>query len=144
MKKNFYLPSWEMECFSTVGSYIESRSTCNACIWITQTDAENVFRQGKSRFKSYEGLVEKYHQKLKAGGKASGRFLPRVLRFDQRKIQEEKLMRNIERLAGRIDRYDEASLDLYIPPHPLLGKLTLKGNALFHDLSCAASSCTYA
>lgn len=76
--------------------------------------------------KDYDGLVNKYNQKLANGGRASGRFVPKLVTFKQR----EKLLLDIEKhvlqISKSINKYIEEELDQYIIPHPLLGKLTLK------------------
>ncbi|QLH34686.1 MAG: DinB family protein [Cyclobacteriaceae bacterium] len=37
-----------------------------------------------------------------------------------------RLTKEVNRLAAKLNRFSEAELDLYILPHPLLGKLTLR------------------
>ncbi|MBN8578769.1 MAG: DinB family protein [Cytophagales bacterium] len=36
------------------------------------------------------------------------------------------LTNEVTKLASKLNRFSEAELDLYILPHPLLGKLTLR------------------
>lgn len=74
--------------------------------------------------RTYEALVEKYHAKLNAGGKASGNFIPGGT-VDV-KAHADKLMSVVHSLCSKIDSYSEDQLDRYILPHPLLGKLTLR------------------
>jgi len=76
--------------------------------------------------RTYEGLVEKYSQKLSGGAKAQGRFIPSTIQFEQKNKWIEKLRRVIEKLSKQIDQYSEQDLDEYILPHPLLGKLTIR------------------
>lgn len=75
---------------------------------------------------TYEELVDKYHRKLGEGGKASGRFIPTEIRAHQKKPLLRKLERLVNRLCQRTEKFDEKSLDTYLLPHPLLGKLTLR------------------
>ncbi len=76
--------------------------------------------------RSFDELVLKYHTKLRDGGRASGAFVPSVVTFEQR----EDLLRKYERLNNslikNIKRYEEKDLDIFLLPHPLLGKLTLR------------------
>jgi len=75
--------------------------------------------------RKYDELVAKYHSKLQAGGRASGRFLPdekskQVLEFTT------QLMSLIKSLNQKINSFTEVELDKLVLPHPLLGKLTLR------------------
>lgn len=76
--------------------------------------------------KSYDGLIEKYLNKISEGGKASGKFIPNPVLFSQK----EKLVRQLNRIVSKIDtrlaKFSEEELDTLIVPHPLLGKLTLR------------------
>ncbi|MFM7859446.1 MAG: DinB family protein [Flammeovirgaceae bacterium] len=74
--------------------------------------------------RSYEELVAKYQLKLQAGGKAPKRFCPgaNIAITKQAHI----LQKIIAQLCARIDTLTENQLDLYILPHPLLGKITLR------------------
>jgi hypothetical protein len=74
--------------------------------------------------RTYEALVEKYHAKLSAGGKASGNFIP--ANTVDVKLHADKLMSVVHSLCSKIGSYSEDQLDRYILPHPLLGKLTLR------------------
>ncbi|MDE3253937.1 MAG: DinB family protein, partial [Bacteroidota bacterium] len=76
--------------------------------------------------RSYEALVEKYHRKLGEGGKASGRFIPKENKTFPKKRLLRKLERLVDRLCKRTEKIDEQSLDTFLLPHPLLGKLTLR------------------
>jgi hypothetical protein len=84
-----------------------------------------VFGTANRKSRSYEELVARYHSKLKAGGRASGRFVP-----PSKTDSVEKLSANLSKvvhvLTRRIDRFSETQLDQLILPHPLLGKLTLR------------------
>jgi hypothetical protein len=76
--------------------------------------------------KDYEALVAKYKLRLEAGGKAMGRFIPKPVRPDEKTKLKEKLLRSVDSLCRKIERYGEKQLDYYILPHPLLGKLTVR------------------
>lgn len=81
--------------------------------------------------RTFEELVSKYKNKLAAGGRASGPFIPPPVSFERK----EKLIRfyekQKERLIRKIRRLNEKDLDTYILPHPLLGKLTLREMLFF-------------
>ncbi|MBS1600990.1 MAG: DinB family protein [Bacteroidetes bacterium] len=81
--------------------------------------------------RTYEGLIEKYQQKLSGGGKAQGKFIPSQITFQQKNKWLEKLYAVVEKLSTRIDDFSEEELEQYIMPHPLLGKLTLREMMFF-------------
>jgi hypothetical protein len=84
-----------------------------------------VFGTANRKSRSYEELVARYHSKLKAGGRASGRFVPPPKTDSVEKLSS-NLSKVVQALARRIDRFSETQLDQLILPHPLLGKLTLR------------------
>ncbi|MEN9299782.1 MAG: hypothetical protein RLZZ429_2095 [Bacteroidota bacterium] len=77
--------------------------------------------------RSYDALVDRYHIKLQAGGRASGAFVPPI-QVDpaDKEVLLRKLHSLVEKLARKTLKQSEVSLDRYILPHPLLGKLTLR------------------
>lgn len=75
--------------------------------------------------RSYEEMVEKYHQKLVEGGVSTGQFIPK----DEESHKEEiikQFRRGNDTFLKKIDKFSEEDLDKYLLPHPLLGKLTLR------------------
>ncbi|MCA6379411.1 MAG: DinB family protein [Cytophagales bacterium] len=84
-----------------------------------------IFGTANRKSRSYEELVARYHDKLKAGGRASGRFVPPPKTDSVEKLST-NLSKVVQALARRIDRFSETQLDRLILPHPLLGKLTLR------------------
>jgi DinB superfamily len=76
--------------------------------------------------KTFDELVAKYQTKLAAGGRASGRFVPPPVFFSDKESLIKKYNHQKEKLIQKINDWSEEKLDLYILPHPLLGKLTLR------------------
>lgn len=76
--------------------------------------------------KDYEALIAKYKLRLEAGGKASGRFIPKRVSPDQKIKLKDKLLKAVNSLCKKSNKYNEKQLDHYILPHPLLGKLTVR------------------
>lgn len=76
--------------------------------------------------RTYSELVEKYRQKLKDGGKASGQFIPKNIGFSKRSNLNDSLSSSIIKLTKLTGRFSEQELDNILLPHPLLGKLTLR------------------
>ena len=85
-----------------------------------------LFGKSNRPSKSYEALVMKYREKLAAGGKAHGRYLPKKISFTGRQKAFSALQKSIERICNRLGNYSEMQLDEYILPHPLLGKITMR------------------
>lgn len=90
-----------------------------------------MFGKANRPSKTYDELVAKYNRKLAEGGKASGRFIPPVIAFENK----ESLIRiyglQKVKLINKIKKQTEEDLDTYILPHPLLGKITLREMLFF-------------
>lgn len=84
-----------------------------------------LFGKANRKSKSYDELVAKYQAKLKAGGRAPGRFVPGG-KEKNTEVLEEKLLGLVDSLQKKVNALSEDQLDQYILPHPLLGKLTLR------------------
>jgi DinB superfamily len=76
--------------------------------------------------KTYEGLVNKYNEKLKLGGKATKPFVPSVIDVEAVPQLNQKILQAINRLIKNLEKFKEEELDSFILPHPLLGKVTLR------------------
>jgi hypothetical protein len=78
--------------------------------------------------RSYDELVTKYKLKLQAGGRASGVFIPKPISASYTKQKTMNgFIKKMDSLINAIQRnWNDAQLDNYIIPHPLLGKITLR------------------
>ena len=85
-----------------------------------------LFGKANRPSKSYEALVEKYHQKLLTGYKAGRAYIPKEVTFNQKSKLISRLRKDVFNLCKLVDRLNEEQLDKYILPHPLLGKLTIR------------------
>ncbi len=85
-----------------------------------------MFGKANRSSKTYEELVAKYKSKLAAGGRASGRFIPKPIYYVQKNKLMERLQKDTAALCQLTMALSEISLDKYILPHPLLGKLTIR------------------
>lgn len=81
--------------------------------------------------RNYDELVQIYLRKLAAGGKASGRFIPKAIWFSHRTDLIRNLMTTVVALSKRVEKQTEDDLDKYLLPHPILGKLTFREMLLF-------------
>ena len=85
-----------------------------------------MFGKTNRRSKTYDELVVKYKAKLAAGGRASGPFIPPFISFEKKDELIKKYTSQKQKLVAKIERQSEKNLDVYILPHPLLGKVTLR------------------
>lgn len=77
--------------------------------------------------KTYDELVKKYTEKLNAGGRASGRFVPSENISLSREVLLKKIQKHLLSISNAVEKkWTEEELDKYIFPHPLLGKLTAR------------------
>ena len=76
--------------------------------------------------RTFDELVTKYKTKLAAGGKASGPFIPPTINFEKKEALIKKYNEQKLKLITKIEKQSEKDLDVYILPHPLLGKVTLR------------------
>ncbi len=85
-----------------------------------------LFGKANRPSRSFDDLVIKYKEKLSKGGRASGRFVPGGIDFNDRGRLIKKYDRKLNQLRSLVENFSEKELDGYILPHPLLGKLTLR------------------
>lgn len=76
--------------------------------------------------KNYESLVERYNEKLALGGRASSPFVPKFVAAKDVALWNKKIETSVAQLVKNLDKFKEDELDLFILPHPLLGKVTIK------------------
>jgi DinB superfamily len=85
-----------------------------------------LFGKANRPSKSYDELVKKYQDKLQNGATATGRFVPPIIKVEQKERLCKKLSKSIDTLNQKIKNYTEQELDTFILPHPLLGKVTTR------------------
>jgi hypothetical protein len=108
-----------------------SLSPVNLALRLPRWVIRLLFGKPNRKPRTYDELVQRYHQKLAEGGKASGQFIPPTIRADQK----EKLIITFRKETGAMvklmSRWKEDQLDNYLLPHPLLGKLTIREMLFF-------------
>ena len=82
--------------------------------------------------KTFDALVDRYKEKLAAGGKSSARYIPKTIAFINRKNICESILKVNDSICRKLNDYSETHLDTYVLPHPLLGKLTLREMLFFN------------
>lgn len=75
---------------------------------------------------SYEELVKNYQAKLANGAKASARYVPGKVNFNEKDKLITRLMHNASKISALTSQYTEVELDRYLLPHPIIGKLTIR------------------
>jgi DinB superfamily len=85
-----------------------------------------IFGKTNRPSKTYDELVAKYKAKLAAGYLASGPFIPPFIGFEKKDELIKKYAEQKQKLFSKIEKQNEKDLDVYILPHPLLGKVTLR------------------
>ncbi len=84
------------------------------------------FGKNNRNGRTYNELLQRYHDKLQAGGQASGEFVPPPIPYSQKESELKALIKQYEKLAKKAQGKSDAQLDTYLVPHPLLGKVTLR------------------
>lgn len=87
---------------------------------------KSIWGKANRESRTYTDLVNKYHVKLAAGGRAAGRFVPKAVSVEKGSRLKVRLKNEVDKLAAKLDKFSEHELDTYILPHPLLGKLTIR------------------
>lgn len=91
------------------------------------------FGEANRPSRTKEDLINRYLEKLKTAKSTPSPFQPKETDFSIRKNTLNKLNSEVKKLLKKTNKYSEINLDLYILPHPLLGKLTLREMLLFTD-----------
>lgn len=79
----------------------------------------------------FKGLVQKYQNKLNAGGKASGKYIPKENTQFTKNTMLENWVNISQKFGNRIIKWSEKDLDSYLMPHPLIGKITVREMLFF-------------
>lgn len=105
---------------------VKSISPVNMALGLPRIAPRLLFGKSNRPSKTYEGLVEKYKEKLARGGTASGRFVPKEVGLQEHKILPKAMMYYSNMICKKVESISEEDLDKYLLPHPLLGKLTFR------------------
>lgn len=75
---------------------------------------------------NYDEVVWKYQRSLSEGAKATLPFQPKLSIVPIRLIIENYWKLSTSHLLKSINKWDEQDLDIYLIPHPIIGKITLR------------------
>lgn len=76
--------------------------------------------------KSYEETIEMYKNALASGGQATGEFVPREVKKEERDILVKRFKNEMSVLTNQVYQWSEKHLDSTAVPHPLIGKISLR------------------
>ena len=76
--------------------------------------------------RSYQEVVAAYQTGLATGAKASGIFLPQIAEGITKEMLQNIFEQTNAALMESIGKWNEAELDQYVIPHPVLGPLTVR------------------
>jgi DinB superfamily len=109
----------------------KSLSPVNLALQLPSFALRLLFGKPNRKQRNYAELVERYHQKLAAGGTASGPFIPPKVAWNKKEKLIAKFIKETETLNRLMNKCSEDYLDLYLLPHPLLGKITVREMLFF-------------
>jgi hypothetical protein len=121
-----FAPDGKWSAAQQLDHIVRSISPVNMAMGLPKFIIQWKFGLANRPSKSFEELMNKYKTKLKEGGRASGRFVPPIVEASKKEKLLEQLSQQVEKLSTKIIVQSEETLDKYILPHPLLGKLTLR------------------
>ena len=121
-----YAPPEKWNAVQQLDHIIKSVSPVNMAFGLPKFLVKWKFGIANRPSKSYSELVDKYNLKLSAGGKASSPFVPADSNPFNKETQFNRLNGLVIQLNQKTAKHTEESLDKYILPHPLLGKLTFR------------------
>ncbi len=109
----------------------KSLSPVNLALRLPRFVLRLLFGNPNRKPRTYSELVERYHQKLAAGGTASKPFIPPVISWNQKDKLLNKFKKESDTIYRLMNKYSESHLDQYLLPHPLLGKITIREMLFF-------------
>lgn len=80
----------------------------------------------KAESRDYEGTVQFYKDGLAKGGVATGQYVPRELKPEEKEQMIQRFQQEMQKLNDAIGKLSDGKLDKTHLPHPLLGKLTIR------------------
>ncbi len=111
---------------------IKSTKAVNKALRMPKMALAGMFGKKNDRpERSYQEIVEKYHAKLAVADTSNNAFGADPVSAEDKKGIESKLHRELESLLSIIDKWDEEKMGIYLLPHPLLGKMTIREILLF-------------
>ena len=123
----FFQPTGKWSIAQNVNHLIISASTTRLAFILPKLVLRLYTGRPNRPSRDYDELVKKYKAKLEQGGKASGIYIPKTI---LPKTGKQNMLRDfsmsVNKLVSGIAKNRDKTLDRFLAPHPLLGKITLR------------------
>jgi len=125
---------------------IKSHKPIAKALKLPKFTLQAMFSKPKKPSMTYEELCQVYRNELAKGAQASGRYLPNQVNPGENAEEKKKelldqFLTASTELVSIAEKWEDADLDGYILPHPLIGKLTIREMLFFtiyHNLRHAS------
>jgi DinB superfamily len=107
---------------------IISTNTTSLAYWLPEFVVRWIGGTPDRASRTYDEVKDKYYKKLKEGGRASGRFVPKPIeiKYGKQKLMDSWNKATAKFIAVLTKNRTEKDLDNYLVKHPLLGRITLR------------------
>lgn len=134
--EQFFIRSGEVWSASdNVDHLIRAIKPIALALSIPKFGLQTIFGKADHPSITYDELCKAYVIKLTKGAQASGQYLPNQETPSQPEEQKRELLKRLNKagksLISALDRWQDAELDRYQLPHPILGKLTVREMLFF-------------
>ncbi|MBV6450219.1 MAG: hypothetical protein MHPDNHAH_00940 [Anaerolineales bacterium] len=144
--KDFFRRDGEVWSASdNVDHLIKSHKPIAMAMRLPKLSLRGMFGWASQPSRSYEAVCRVYREALAQGGVASGRYLPEQRSPENPEAAKADLLNQFSKASGDLvsvaEKWDEADLDGYLLPHPLIGKLTVREMlyfTIYHNLRHAS------
>ncbi|MEW6403348.1 MAG: DinB family protein [Chloroflexota bacterium] len=115
---------------------IRSHKPLVKALKLPKVGLQGLFGKSEGVSRSYETICQIYRDEIAKGAQASGRYLPdpqsSAANAEQKRAEILAEWSKVsEELVTAAEKWDEKDLDLYLLPHPLIGKLTIREMLFF-------------
>ncbi len=118
-----------------VGHLVKSIRPVVLALKMPRPGLRSMFGKAEHPSRTYAEICKAYEDEIARGAQAFGRFLPDqrmpVHAEEQKKHLLEQLSTANQALLSALGKWQDAELDQYQLPHPILGKLTLREMLFF-------------
>ncbi|MFT5280056.1 MAG: hypothetical protein ACI9FU_002458 [Granulosicoccus sp.] len=84
------------------------------------------FGRVKQPSRNYEETIKYYKDGLSKGGQATGKYIPRTVKFEEKNDLIKRFRSEMNGLIEAVGKWDDGKMDKAQLPHPLLGNLTVR------------------
>ncbi|MCC6299436.1 MAG: DinB family protein [Anaerolineales bacterium] len=128
-----------------VDHLIKSHKPIALALRLPKLSLRGMFGWASQPSRSYEAVCRVYREALAQGGVALGRYLPDQRSPENPEAAKVDLLNQFSKASSDLvsiaEKWDEADLDRYLLPHPLIGKLTVREMlyfTIYHNLRHAS------